>query len=123
MSLLNYSLCLLFFLLIGSLSGYAQKFYQCEENETPDLKVWAAEKPKGADFNAYFVYDSTELRGIGTILQVPTREEADFSLQFVDEKKDADFSLWIVETPEEAGWKNEDKSHLFDKFLNNQNKK
>ena len=50
----------------------------------PDLKVWAAEKPKGADFNAYFVYDASELKGIGTVLQVPTREEADFSLQFVD---------------------------------------
>ncbi|MFC2324908.1 MAG: DUF6150 family protein [Bacteroides sp.] len=114
------TVCLVLFTLLCTLSGRAQKFYQCEENETPDLKVWAAEKPKGADFNAYFVYDASELKGIGTVLQVPTREEADFSLQFVDNKKEADFSLWIVESAEEAGWKNKNKEHLFDKFLNKQ---
>ncbi len=114
------SVCIVLFTLLCTLSVRAQKFYQCEEDETPDLKVWAAEKPKNADFNAYFVYDASELKGIGTVLQVPTREEADFALQFVDNKKEADFSLWIVESAEEAGWKNKKKEHLFDKFLNKQ---
>lgn len=95
----------------------AQKFYQCEENEAPDLKVFAAESPNGADFNACFVYDLAELKGVGTVFQTATREEADFSLQFVDEKKDADFSLWIVDSPAEAGWVNKEKEHLFDKYL------
>ena len=120
MLLSSHYFILLFFMLLCTLSGRAQKFYQCEENETPDLNVWAAEKPKGADFNAYFVYDVSELKGIGTVLQVPTREEADFSLKFVDDKKEADFSLWIVESPAEAGWKNKSKEHLFDKFLSKQ---
>ena len=109
------------FLLLGlalwSSALKAQKFYQCEENETPDLKVWAAESPSGVDFNACFVYDLSEIKEIGTVFQTATREEADFSLQFVDEKKEADFSLWIVDTPEEAGWVNKAKEHLFDKYL------
>lgn len=103
-----------------AVSAVAQRFYQCEENETPDLKVWAAESPKQADFNAYFVYDSKDLEGIGVVLQVPTREEAQFTLLFVDEKKDADFTLWIVETKKEAGWQNKEKEHLFDKYLSKQ---
>ena len=115
-----FCLVILTLLFCYSIELKAQKFYQCEENETPDLKVWAAESAKGADFNAYFVYDIAEMKGmtIGTVLQVATRQEADFSLQFVDNKKDADFSLWIVETAEDAGWKNKAKEHLFDKYLN-----
>lgn len=120
MSLFSHYFSPLFFLLLSTLSLRAQKFYQCEENETPDLKVWAAEKPKNADFNAYFVYDASEVKAIGIVFQVAIREEADFSLKFVDDKKEADFSLWIVESPDEAGWKNKKKEHLFDKFLNKQ---
>ena len=117
MSVLKVYFALIFFLLL-SFGLKAQKFYQCEENETPDLKVWAAESPTGADFNACFVYDVAEIKGVGTVFQTPTRDEADFSLLFVDEKKDADFSLWIVDTPNDAGWVNKSKEHLFDKYLN-----
>lgn len=96
---------------------YAQKFYQCEENEVPQIKVWAAESAREGDFHVFFVYDASELSTIGVVLQVPTPEEADFTLSFVDDEKEADFSLWIVESPDKAGWRNKKKATILEEVL------
>lgn len=95
----------------------AQKFYQCEENETPQIKVWAAESAREGDFHVFFVYDAAELSKVGVVMQVPTPEEADFTLSFVDDKSEADFSLWIVESPDKAGWKNAKKAAILEEIL------
>ncbi len=114
-NLLRPTFLLLLMGLLGSAS--AQKFYQCESNETPQIKVWAAESKGEADFWAFFVYDASELGPAGVVLQVPTKEEAQFTLSFVDDKKEADFSLWLVEDKSEAGWHHKDKAHILDKYI------
>lgn len=100
------------------MAGVAQKFYQCEENEKPQIKVWAAESEREADFLVFFVYEASELSKVGVIMQVPTPEEADFTLSFVDDKKEADFSLWIVESANEAGWRNKNKAAILEEAIN-----
>lgn len=110
------------FLLVvwGCLSAYGawgQKFYQCAEGETPDVKVWAAASAEEADVWVYFVYDGSELGGPGVIMQVPTRGEAEYSLSFVDVKEEADFSLWIVCVKEDAGWRDASKGQRFGKYI------
>lgn len=95
----------------------AQKFYQCEEGEAPQVKVWAAETAEEADFWAFFVYDAGELGKPGIVMQVPTASEADFTLSFVDKRDEAMFSLWIVDAPEQAGWQRVEKSAVLEPFL------
>lgn len=95
----------------------AQKFYQCEENETPDVKVWAADRAEEADVWVFFVYEAADLKGPGVVLQVPTKAEAEYSLSFVDVREQADFSLWIVDSKEEAGWRNQEKAKRFSRFI------
>lgn len=105
-------------LLLGGVgSAAAQKFYQCEEGETPQVKVWAAETIEEADFLAYFVYDSKELGQEGVVMQVPTAAEADFTLSFVDDKGEAMFSLWIVDAPEQAGWQHREKAVVLEPYV------
>lgn len=105
------AVALLLMLCSGGLTR-AQKFYQCEPGETPDLKVWAAESKQEADWLVYFVYDGQGLGQPGIVMQVPTRKEAQFSLSFVDDKKEAQVSLWIVDTPQEAGWQHPEKAPI-----------
>lgn len=100
---------------VGSVS--AQKFYQCEEGETPQVKVWAAETQEEADFLAFFVYDSSELGKDGVVMQVPTAAEADFTLSFVDDKEEAMFSLWIVDSPDQAGWQHPEKAAVLEPYI------
>lgn len=111
--------CLIAMALLFALAEpvYAQKFYQCEEGEEAQVKVWAAESAEEADFWVFFVYDASELGPEGVIMQVPTIEEADFSLTFVDIQEEAMFSLWIVDLPEQAGWQNKEKAQILDPFI------
>lgn len=106
-----------FSLLCGAIGASAQKFYQCEEGEVPQVKVWAAETAEEADFCAFFVYDASELGKEGVVMQVPTAAEADFTLSFVDDKTEAMFSLWIVDTPEQAGWKHPEKAAVLEPYI------
>lgn len=112
--ILVFALSLLFF---SGAKLFGQKFYQCEEGETPQVTVWAAESAEEADFWAFFVYDAGELGKPGIVMQVPTIQEADFSLSFVDDPSQAMFSLWLVDTPEEAGWHHPDKAKVLEPYL------
>ena len=104
----------------GVSSVSAQKFYRCQDGETPQVKVWAAETEEEADFLAFFVYDSGELGRAGVVMQVPTAAEADFTLSFVDSKEEAMFSLWIVEAPDRAGWQHPEKASVLEPYLKKQ---
>lgn len=101
----------------GAIEASAQKFYQCEEGETPQVKVWAAETLDEADFLAFFVYDASELGKVGVVMQVPTAGEADFTLSFVDNREEAMFSLWIVDTPDQAGWQHPEKAAVLEPYI------
>lgn len=105
-------------LLLAAKICCGQKFYQCEPNEKPEVKVWAAESKEEADFWAFFVYDASELGAEGVVLQVPTKEEAQFTLSFVDNKEEADFSLWLVEDKSMAGWNHKEKAQILEKYVN-----
>lgn len=103
--------------LLQSVVSYGQCFYQCEDNEKPDVKVWAAENAEEADVWVYFVYDASEVKGGGVLMQVANVSDAAFSLSFVDVKSEADFSLWIVDFKEEAGWRNAEKRERYSKYI------
>lgn len=118
--LLRLTLAVWVSLMCGSVGASAQKFYQCEAGETPQVKVWAAETAEEADFLVFFVYDTSELGKEGVVMQVPTAAEADFTLSFVDDKAEAMFSLWIVDTPEQAGWQHPDKAAVLEPYIKKQ---
>lgn len=101
----------------GAVGASAQKFYQCESGETPQVKVWAAETKEEADLLVFFVYDASELGKEGVVMQVPAAKEADFTLAFVDDKNEADFSLWIVDSPDQCGWQHPEKAAVLKPYI------
>lgn len=96
-------------LVICTKQGYSQKFFEAETIEDAQLKVYHVDDPKDADLFFCIVYDEKQITRIGIFMEVETPKEAQITLIFVDDPKQADIKVWLVETPEEVGWKNEEK--------------
>ncbi len=96
----------------GLLSATAQKIYEAEDIADAKLKVYAVDEAKDADLLVHFVYEKPHVTRIGLWMEVPTPQEADILIYFVDDIKESNITIWLVDTPDEAKWQNEAKKPL-----------
>ena len=99
-------------LIITSLNGWSQRFYEVSTIDSAKVKIYAVDTPEQADLLVYFVYEAKDVTQVGFWMEVASPKEAQVLLIFVDDESLADIKICLVDLPEQAGWRNESKKDL-----------
>ena len=105
-------LVLVLFLFMGSKSAFTQKFFEVETIDQAEIKVYYEMEDVNCDLKVCFVYEAKDIIKVGLWMEVPTAEEADIKIIFVDDPALADIHICVGDSPSQAGWLNPSKSGL-----------
>lgn len=105
-----------FFFICFLKTGYSQKIYEVNKKYKSDITAFISENEYSADLLVYKANSGLSTEGNnGVWLFVEEAYMADKKVYFVDAEYQANLVICYVKNKYQAGWRNNEKKHLFEK--------